>query len=463
MSLSRSSAARTLQDLLKTLSAKKRSKRVNLGQVICLGLEGLRKDLGEAHWEKSKHLVGRLIEKAIGSVCDDGDTYTRCRDGSFVIVFETENLSVAEAQAAKIAQIVNQALFGEAETDGLTVHATVTTTDGLALGEGRSADEILQDLVQQGVKRSVVAPDAGQADGGARDHGSTEPPSSDQEAPHGVSQEEATSIPRCRDALFAEFDKIKVQSPITFRFAPCWSVKYNKIAIFSCKPMRSDPIGGLETENYAVLGTEPDSKDIAELDVGALEHGMLALCQNLKAGARQRLTANVHFETLASSHGRGLLIDLLREAPAPVRQLLSIRLYDIPDGIPPDRLSEMTGRLSNYISSFVAVVRLQPTRDTHAKLSLLKSAGVQNAFIQRPDGSLDEALSRMKNFSDLCGTLGLIPGAFGIESHKLALEAAYAGFGLITGPVLGGPFERLPKPYDFGIPELEAGSTQSVA
>jgi len=110
-----------------TEDIKRRSKRepLSVGQVFCLGLDAVRDRLGEERWSRSEALVRRLMDTAIEQVLAESDTAMRARDLGYVVVFGDNCRETAEAKVTKIAAIVNEALFGDNDLDGVHVAAVV--------------------------------------------------------------------------------------------------------------------------------------------------------------------------------------------------------------------------------------------------------------------------------------------------------------------------------------------------
>lgn len=443
----------SIRALLRTLSDRPRNQPINLGQVVCLGLDGVRSRIGEASWGTAEALVSKLVEKTIRQICSPRDVFVRCRDGAFVIVFATADRGIAVARAAKIADTVNQALFGMDSMDGVTIQTTVRTATGLSAEPARNAAEILRELMA-GAERLNIA-DAAASAIVPRDERA---PAPDQTRPMPPAPREGT-VPRCRDALMAQFQDF-AQAPVSFRYFPVWGVRNGSVFLFHCTPMRESRFGEVPMLDYEVLGDSPATRDIIDLDIATVEHGLLAHCRRLRDGRRQCLSFNLHYETIASNAGRVDLLELLRQAPASVRATLSARLVGVPDGIPEGHLKLLAGQIAPYIQGLSAMIPLDRRRDGLARaLRRLRSANLHGALVGY-DGQRAEAEAGFwRYFAEGCQELGLTAGVCGVAERETAMRLCYAGLGLLAGPILGGPFETLPEPYPFGAKQLEGRET----
>ena len=454
--------------LLSALSQHAKKDDVNLGQVVCFGLDDLKKRISQKNWEAIRGLLDSLVRKAISQFCDAKDIYMRCRDGSFVIIFQTERQDIAEAKAAKISKFVNEALFGSDSTNSLTIQTTVQNCGELAKNAGRTADEILTGFVNGSLKMDLgAAPkEEGTTSAAAPKEGTTEEVKSRN---HSVDQQKMDDIVSAlhsksteyRNLLQEQFEQFD-NEPVSFQFEPIWSVHYSKVATFHCRPVRRNLFGGKPVSDYSVLGSDPSTKAIIELDIVSLEHALVAQCRNLRGGSRQHLSANLHFETLANSTGRSQLLDLLKSLPEPVRAMVTLHLIGVPEGIPETRLTELTRSISHYISGMSATLLADNPRNTQRALQRLKSAGVGAALICPARTDFEESVGQMSQFAETTSRFGLVPGAYDINDVDMSMRLAYGGFDLLMGSVLGGVFETLPKPYKFTISDLESARGKTL-
>jgi hypothetical protein len=430
-------------DVLSALSNRPRHDPIHLGQVVCLGLDRLRDKLGDAQWRKARSLVLSLVEKMAAQVCDPRDVVLPCRDGSYVIVFATAVGSIAEARATKIAARVNEALFGTDGVEGVTIHSAVETADGLGIDSGRSVSDVIGHLLQGAGGCDLAM----SSDGGHKPGAPTGPDAAEAAAHHPPVEGAANAIPHCRESLYGELAALD-NAPISFAYLPLWEVRLGRVATFHCLPMRAGLFGEAPRCDYAVLGDGVTTREIVDLDIAGLEHGLLAQCKRLRAGFRQHLSVNIHFETLGCSYGRGKLFELLRDVPAPVRAVLTARLVGIPEGVPEARLIELTGRLAPFVHGCSAVVQNGDPQGLARTLRRLRSAHVGTAVMnaQEGEGGLRDARSVVR-FVAACRDSGVRTCAFDVASREEALTLSHFGFDLIMGPMLGGPFETLPEPY----------------
>ncbi|MBP5858086.1 hypothetical protein KAJ83_13790 [Marivibrio halodurans] len=465
--------APNLDDLLTSLADAPERKRIAMGEVVCLGLEAVRRRIGEANWAHTENLVAQLVRKAIQRVCAPADTYLRCSDGSFVIVFASCNETIAKARSVKIAEIVNQALFGMEHMDGVTIHSAVETADGYSVDQGRSAAEVLTEMTERAARRElmperVTAPELEKAETVTKrtvKAGNEEAPAPETIAGSGKKADiDPDPIPHCRDQLIAAMHGFD-SAPITFKFIPIWRVGKPDATYFHCMPMRDGTLGAPPAKSYDVLGQNPPRRRIIELDLAAMEHSLLALAGGVRKQPRMRLSINLHFETLASAPGREGLMSLLNETPKALRDRLSCRISDIPPGAPEGRLAELTAQLAPRIETLTSIVEyVEPMQVQARQLRRLRAARIRVAFLRDPGEVSNDPLAYGGRFTRLCADIGIMPGISRVERMNRALQWSYAGFALMTGSVLGGPYDVPPPnlPINVGTFEAAGGRKRPV-
>lgn len=459
--------APNLDDLLTSLAEAPERKRIAMGEVVCLGLEAVRRRIGEANWAHTENLVAQLVRKAIQRVCAPADTYLRCSDGSFVIVFASCNETIAKARSVKIAEIVNQALFGLEHMDGVTIHSAVETADGYSVDQGRSAAEVLTEMTERAARREllperVVLPELAKAETATtrkvKAKGAETPPPDAAAETERKAAVETDPIPHCRDQLIAAMHGFDSE-PITFKFIPIWRVGKPDATYFHCMPMRAGTLGAPAARGYDVLGQDPPRRRIIELDLAALEHSLLALAGGVRKQPRMRLSVNLHFETLASAPGREGLMSLLSETPKALRDRLSCRISDIPAGAPEGRLSELTAQLAPQVETLTSIVEyIEPMQVQARQLRRLRAARIRVVFLRDPDAVSNDPLAYGGRFTRLCADIGIMPGISRVERVNRALQWSYAGFALMTGSVLGGPYDVPPSNLPINVGSFEAYS-----
>jgi len=423
--------------------------RQTFGHIICLGTEEIRQRVGEDHWEKLRASVSRLMIDAVDAVCRPDDVYLSCEDGSVVIVFGDNDIHHAEAAAAKAAKHVSDALFGSEEMNGVKVTSIVRTADGYVTAGKKNVSEVIETLLKLARKHVVGA--------GKAAVGTETTPGAPKRA--AKKPELKSSIPSFRGELMNRLDAGS-EKPIEFRFLPVWNIQKRTVNMFTCLPSREMPIERKPLWGYSVLGRSPELSQIVELDIACLEYGLLEIMSFLSAGKPTYLGMSVHFETLASKNAREKLLSLLREIPENIRKYIGPILTHAPDGIPENRIAEITGELramTHFMS--VEVFPSDEGRDVLRTVSRMRGGGIQCIMSRVADDKDQHQIQMAQKVGERVRQLGGTSGVTGIRNFSALMEVAYSPLDFCTGKALGGPYEHPPEPFPFDAKSLERRKT----
>ena len=378
----------SVKDLASSVASQGRPEDMHVGQVICLGMDELKKKLGEARWVKTQELLCKIMEETLDKVLGSNDSFMRSRDGSYVVVFGDANLDVAEAKAARISELANSLLFGEDEISGITVQPVVVTQGGATVGEGRSPEDILNGLLEKASKRSLLhrSEDAVKERGGKSAESPAEPNvlvENETQTDDIEVGTEPQSNRKAKDssALRREFKALE-QPEIRFGYAPIWDSKNNRVALFRCFPMRVNPIGGPMLEGYAVLGASAEPAQIVDLDLATLEVGLLAHSTQLRTGNPQILVFPIQYETLCDPRGHRELVKILKMAPPQVQKTIVLQLSGVPEGT---RLADLMSPIRPFVNSMMVSISAHMVGAKSAGyLSQFRAVGVSIAIVDLP-------------------------------------------------------------------------------
>lgn len=424
---------------------------VNVGQMMCIGSERVRERVGEAKWRQIKERVGDLIMKATQEYCSSKDRFFRCKDCSVLIVFHERNGIMTQAVASSIAKKVNSALFGSSDFEGLSIKSVVSKADGLELSESTTPEEIISALRRKaGVKTVGETPEASQT--------SAKQPYlsivNDEAKPH-AKEKPKLRLPSSRDELMSKLQSFE-ERPIEFRFIPVWDVQKCFVRMFNVVAVRPSAMSGRALWNYSVLGGEPDVSEIVELDVAALERGLLQTTDHLLKGDHVDLVPNLHFETLASRKGRDDLFNLLSCVPPQVRKHVYPNVMHIPDGLPEGRMVELTNQLRALTPDIGATVTYSKRpSESLAAVNRMRMGGFGWIFIRLSRDPENAELDWAKQATARVKQLGGVAGVMGIGDRENLMDLAYGGLDFCSGPIVGGPYDSIPAPFAYNGKSLE--------
>jgi hypothetical protein len=447
---------KSIEDVQAKVASHPAKDSLTLGQVVCLGLEELKARVGHQRWRRTEELVAHLTETAIHEVLGADDSFMRARDGSYLIVFGSDNPVAAEAKAARIAMLVNRRLFGEDDAEGISVQNVVATSEGLAAGEARNPASIIETLLTKARHLSLSTENPRQACAMGELSEKAEagdPPADESEVVRGgghrFSRPEAV-----HEALLQEFTSLAAGS-IRFAFRPVWQPKMERSAVFHCVPLKDSLIEGEPYEDYRVLGTDPEREEIAELDFAAMEVALLAQSRRLAQGGRQMVSFNLHFETLSTTRLRNDVIALLDKAPRELCETLLLQVVGIPEGVTEGRLAEIIKPLRAYARDVVALIDLTRMQMASAgQLARFRASGIRCVVVRLPDWGTSVPMSAMRKMIGALQRSGMRFGVSNVVLVKSLRTWRQEGAKFFTGALFGGPFDQLPSVYQYPVSEM---------
>ncbi|MCR9255939.1 MAG: hypothetical protein NXI16_07565 [Alphaproteobacteria bacterium] len=468
-----------IEDVAQDIRSRAQQVPLSVGQIVCIGLEDVRTKLGETRWERTRDLVRKIADQAIGTVLGPKDTVMKARDGGYVIVFGDGNEVMAEAKAARIAQIVNQELFGEEDAQGVTVSGIVHSDRGLLPGEYRDPGEILDNLTRRACRKSLLpgkmpmverppASGAEPPDVGERiDFLSLAPsprrtgvsaPTRDSAGDQNGGGLAGLRSEEVREALLSEFDTLQ-SSKVTIGYRPVWSRSGARVSVFNCLPFQIDPFAPAPVKGYDILGSDPSARDIVDLDMACLERGLLDQSRRLRQGHRQLVVFNLHYETLCDQKGKAQLHDLMNRSPSSLRQTIAFSLCHLPTGIPEGRLAQLLSPRTEWCNSVLASVKPRDIQDQQASFAArMRTSGVSTLVLDLKNAMQGPDLSLASQAVEAAGKCGMKAALFNLWDISALKAFAQQGVDLFAGPLFGGPFEQLPTVYSFECASLHRRS-----
>jgi len=434
---------------------------VPLGQVFCIGIDDIRKRVGDSKWKRLKDRVTKLIVDAVQRVCRRDDIFLECPDGSVLVVFAGSDQLRSQAAVAKAARMVNEALFGSDDYAGAEIRSFVQMA-----GEehGQSASDILDALLARAKMVSVGpslregAPDETEAvtpSRPTRQSPGRKTPNPVAETPASVKPAQK-SVPSFRSELLDRF-RAMAESPIEFRFLPILNVQRRKIDMFICLPSRKAVSRTGRTWGYGVLGNSPEPSEICDLDIACLELGLMSMMDHLSNGQVVSICPCLHFETLANKKSRERVTALLEMVPGNLRSFIYPIVMQIPDGVLESRLAELVGQVRSHVNFLAAEVLPQKTpADLVRSISRLRAGGIECILINLPRDHTEKDVHWAQQVGERITAQGGKAGVTGIRTSETLIELAYSSMAFCAGPAVGGPRDVMTAPVTFDPKKLEA-------
>jgi hypothetical protein len=430
----------SVEQLCKVLHELPSRESIQVGQMITLGLEDIEKQVGPKRWSKMRELVSSFVESAIRTHSGRLDSYLKCEDGSYVIIFQGVNQDMALLKASRIAKQVNETLFGQGGFEGTTLRTIISEDEKWKSSAALKPNEVANMLAKGASKLLNSA--------------SLDEPLNIEitdEIPNPPFSQSMLDRQENRKRFAAEMADIE-NVPSFPLFVAMWSVPTNMIAGYQCVPARQTPFQDELSIGYDALPFDATHQDIFSFDIDILEFGLMALKDSLKEGQRSHVVFNVNFETLSAAQGRQQLTEVLRMTPPTLRQRIYVNLCDVPEGIPPSRLMELCQYLTPFFRGVTVVLRQGTGRSAIKNiLSRLHASGVQIVGVELPGTVSDADLDWTKSTLSTARDLGLVSTVVNATSWREVIKLAESGVQLISGPVFMDRTDKLPAVRQFSL------------
>tara|TARA_R110002110_G_scaffold33636_14_gene115307 strand:+ start:2154 stop:3425 length:1272 start_codon:yes stop_codon:yes gene_type:complete len=394
---------------------------VSVGQIAFIGLSDLRVGMGPEKWEKFGPAIRRHAESALKDHCVAGDSFIRCSDDQYLVIFSNCSVEAAEVRAAAIGSRILNDVHGEQGMEGVRIFTCAENLDDLDHPDGHTPAEIIQRFRDRSQNT-----DAG---GGQK--------SSSQDV------ERAGRRARLRRSLASPND-----APVQYLFNPYWHAPTGRIATFRCSARKLIVGTSRPLSDYHILGANPYPVDIIRFDIDVLEEALLDLTFAIRRGDRVHLVVQLHFETVASRNGQKELREVLQFVPAPLRNLLSFNLSAVPDGAPLSRISEIGVFLHGFGSHLSIDLAAGLSGAVYSDLvAKYAEADVHFISFQLPD-VMDGGVLRVATQVIEKAKQHRLSGAVrNLRDRAYLQPLAAAGYEYIAGSAIGVPSLHIPAPW----------------
>lgn len=394
---------------------------VSVGQIAFIGLSDLRVRMGAEKWTKFGPAIRRHAEAALKEHCTAGDSFIRCSDDQYLVIFSNCSAEAAEVRAAAIGSRILNDVHGEEGLDGVRIFTCAENLDDLDHPDGHTPAEIIQRFRN----RSQTA-DAGDGQKG------TVP-----------DVERAGRRARLRRSLASPYD-----APVQYLFNPYWHAPTGRIATFRCSARKLIVGTPRPLSDYRILGENPYPAEIIRFDIDVLEEALLDLTFAIRRGDRVHLVIQLHFETVASRNGQKELREVLQFVPAPLRNLLSFNLSAVPDGAPLGRVSELGVFLHGFGTHLSIDLEAGLPASVYSDLvGKYAEADVHFISFRLPDVMDGTILRDATRVIEKAKQHGLGGAVRNLCDRAFLSPLVAAGYEYIAGPAIGEPSRHIPAPW----------------
>lgn len=377
------------------------------GNIHLVGLQKIREQLG-AEWPRISDRAQDVAQKTIQRFCRQEDIFTRYDDLSFLIIFSDLSVDQAQLRCIEIGEEIGRRLLGENfATEATEVSTGVFETDGSLIFNAVSKEGLLKRLLPdtQIVTAAATAPET-------------------------IAMDSPDELPDTNpDFSFAQIDRTKALASMDIMYRPMWDLRHNAIAKYFATAGALN-VFGEQLWDTALRREFSEVLSPAEFDIYVARRALRDMAAHVARGQKILLCWPIHFETIAGRTGRNAYIDLCREIPDAVRQLLIFEVDGLPEGTPQSRLLDVLSVLKPFCRG--QKVRVPWTFRQFSQITGVGLSGVGLDLAAAPRGDA-ERIKILEDFGDGASKVGLRSYAHGLTSRAQALAALAAGFDSIDG------------------------------
>jgi hypothetical protein len=377
-----------------------------------LQLDPIKDRLGDK-WPKLSGLVHKLFETAICNAQRPGDHFVRLDELSYVVTFHGLSFEEATVACTSVAQQVCEKLFGGTGA-GIGVRALV----------GRLATEVLNNQFRDG-KHIAAHLELNGHEVLVSSDPSRVPPHVTQVTPGAddIRWAPINTIRKARDTV--------LPLGLEIGLFPIWELARGMSSCLTVSPYSRNASPRIGCTRQLLSGW-PDKIVDAEITLLMTAHAYAnRLHQDHKVGA---LGAAVSFESLSGFHSRIRYITALKSLTIPPQCPLLLKIEDIPQGTPLDKVAQIIAMLSIPNVRFTA--QFCSAQAVPAKVDIrLGAAGMGFALPHHCDPAL--AVSFMKKLIYAFAEQKGFVFVEGLDTPELIAAAQSCGVRFGTGQALG--------------------------
>ncbi|WP_428248294.1 hypothetical protein [Ferrovibrio sp.] len=401
------------------------------GNIHMVGLHRIRDRLGD-DWPRIAHRANEMALKSIQRACGPDDLHLVYDDLSFLIIFSNLSKEQAQLRCIEIVEDITRRLLGE----GISPEATEISTgvfeaDGSLIFTAISKNDLVAKLTgQYGLDTQNPATAAA-------------------DDPVEVEADAGATIGQPDFSPF-QIDRQKALASIQVLYQPMWNLRHKAIVSYfataSARNVFSKNLwDDMVRRNFShVLSS-------LEVDIYVAQTALRTFANRIAQGPRIMIGWPVHFETLANRASRNTFIEFCREIPESIRQLLTMEVDGLPEGIPNSRVLEIVSVLRPFCRVLIIRVPAEFKRFDSFNSSRIGGVGFSLSGLPVRDS---QRMAMMDRFVGDASRAGLRSYVHGLSTRAQLLAAATAGFEWVNGAAVGEPSEDLGQARHFVIGDI---------
>jgi len=275
----------------------------------------------------------------------------------------------------------------------------------------------------------------------------SEPPPPERPSPDGAPLLDV--LPNIEMAFWSQ--PPRAQNMLDIGFRPVWRPSRRIVGHYVTLIVRQDGRGGARA-GYSALSNPHDPANVAAADLAMLKASANMLDSGESLGAKYALMTPIHFPTMALRARKSTYLDVLSRIP----QGLHNRLVLLVVGLETRLMTE------KVIMDLSHLIRLGPHVFLHLPLDVRRTPSLEGLGFRGVGTSLfgvrrskADIARRLAAFDRAVRRFDAVRYVTGVETTDAAEAAIESGYGLVSGPVIGG-LERTPNAF-YPLSELEVG------
>lgn len=409
---------------------------IGRGSVNVMSVAAIR-DRSPKTWARRREQVEAFVERAYHRISGDEGIIVALNDIEFLAVHTERSRLAALNLSASILKETLTFFVGTAARHDMRIMQVTDFRDGELSVQTVNPDHLLQTPAPEWERSGGSAAEADQAWDRIDGTGELSPP--DRRSRRGRDDDAPRWRPmdgRTGRAVRLTTAEHKLVAHHSLRFT--WNAKNNVVTSFLIET-RTEP--QLTEAMSPLLASEA-----ARATLAFAAHQVQSCCDS---GTPVGMHVPVPIAALSNTAARYPVLQLLRELPLAVRRLLIVELTELPEGVPPSRLTEAVSMVSPHVRAVLARAPSETTNVLNWARCGLRGVTLDCDRIQVADSL---ALGAINIFAR--NALALAPACVGYSLHtkSLMIAAWSAGFTHLSGDALG---REIPSVAAFRLLPLE--------
>lgn len=401
-----------------------------VGRLNLVGLEAVKTALGPK-WEAAQTRVHEKVSQIIARHLGPQDVFLRHSDVEYLVCHAALGDQQARLKSFQIAREIHNYFIGDVELSALTIRTAIAKVGrGVTFKTVKFDDISIVELDASPTPQTQPA--AGNArpaeKGGRKGSNDTERQSwRDKLASKSIDDIDTRRLPYC-----------------SCKFRPAWQAQRNHIIAYMTVPTFVHPQMGSRS-GYLQTRDMLEVDEYLDFDFQILDKSVDAAIDLLAMHNNNLMVLPISYDTLATSQSRTRYLNLCKEIPEKIRDMLVFQIYRLPEGAPSSRVQSVVETLKPFSRYVFASVNL-----TNKDYRNLEQTGLAALCLILPrNNATNKPLlrERLNYLINHCKQQRLIPCVEQVDSNQILQLALSIGIMFVSGDLIGKPIDTpTPQP-----------------